>query len=301
MVVLKLFSIQSGVFLATLIWCAAAFADGQASGPVTWPEVLAQQAGPADLTVAYGAHPDQFGELRLPDAPGPHRVVVLIHGGCWLPDFDLVHVRPLAEAITALGLATWTIEYRRPAEGEQSWPNTFTDAAAALDKLRDLRAEYALNLDSVTVMGHSAGGQLALWLAARPTFAADHPLVQADPLPVQRVLALAPITDMVNYAQANQGCPLGARRVVGGLPDDYPERYRAVSPLANLAPGVRTDVVHAIEDRIVPILQSTALVERLNQLEGRAELHKLPAPAGHFDVLMADGEAWELIAELLTE
>lgn len=279
--------------LATLVTTLAA------AGPATWDQVIAQSAGPADAKVAYGDHADQFGELRLPAGDGPHPVLVLIHGGCWLPDFDLDHACPLAEVITGLGYATWTIEYRRPAEGEDGWPETFVDAAAALDHLAVLAGAYPLDLSDLTVMGHSAGGQLALWLAARPGFGADHPLVADNPLPVSRVLALAPITDLAAYAAVEQGCPAGARRVLGGRADEQPDRYRAVSPVDNLAPEVPVDLVHAVDDAIVPIIQSEAYAERLQAAGGRVGLHRLPSPAGHFDVLLTAGPVWEVLVEML--
>jgi len=287
--------------LMGLTLCSWAWADGPTDGPATWEQVISQPAGAADNVVAYGEHPDQFGELRLPEKPGPHPVVVLIHGGCWLPDFDLTHVRPLAEAITGLGWATWTIEYRRPSEGEDLWPATFNDVATALDKLPDLADSYHLDLGQIIVLGHSAGGQLALWLAARPGFDSDHPLNSSNPLRVQRVIALAPITDMAGYAEGERGCPLGARRVMGGGPEERAERYRAVSPQENPAPAIRTDLVHAIEDRIVPLDQSIRFSALIRELGGAATLHRLPPPAGHFDVLVTEGAAWSLIADLLTD
>lgn len=271
------------------------------AGPATWDQVTAQLAGPADVTSAYGDHPDQFGELRLPSAAGPHPVVVLIHGGCWLPNFSLDHARPLAEAITGLGYATWTIEYRRPAEGEHGWPETFIDAATALDRLSGLAVAHDLNLSDLTVMGHSAGGQLALWLAARPGFAPEHPLFAPDPLPVGRVLALAPITDLAAYGREEQGCPAGARRVLGGAPDEHPARYRAVSPVDNLPGPIRVDLVHADSDRIVPMDHSELFANRMNAAGGQARVHRLAPPAGHFDVLLTDGPAWRLLQSLLTD
>lgn len=272
-----------------------------ADGPASWERVLAQPASAAELTLAYGPSPDQFAELRLPAGDGPHPVVVVLHGGCWLPDFDLAHIRPLSEAITALGFATWNVEYRRPAAQDDGWPRTFADAAAALDALRALAGEHALDLDRITLLGHSAGGQLALWLAARPNFERDHLLFAPDPLPVERVLALAPITDMVAFAAGEQGCPAGARRVLGGSPDQWPERYRAVSPLHNLPGAVRIELVHAQEDRIVALDHSERYAKRLNTFDGQARLHRLAPPAGHFDVLLTDGAAWELIEALLTD
>ncbi len=277
---------------------AAAVAGAE---PASWEEVIAQSAGPADHVMAYGPHPDQFGELRLPPGSGPHRVVVMIHGGCWLPDFDLDHVRPLADAITALGFATWTIEYRRPVAGEDGWPDTFLDAAAGLDALRDLAETYSLDLEQITLLGHSAGGQLALWLAARSGLDVSHPLYAIQPLAVARVLALAAVTDLVDYAAEAEGCRAGARRVLGGTPEEQAARYRAVSPVENLPGPVRVELVHGDNDRIVPLRQSERFAEQANAAGGRVRLHRLPAPVGHFDVILPYGAGWALLQALLEE
>lgn len=276
----------------------AALCQGE---PASWEQVTAQTALPADVSKVYGADSDQFGELRLPVGRGPHPVVVLLHGGCWLPEFDLAHIRPLADAITALGYATWNVEYRRPGEHEHGWPKTFVDAAAALDALRNVAAAHKLDLDSITLLGHSAGGQLALWLAARPDFAPEHPLFAPDPLPVGRVLALAPITDLAAYAREEQGCPAGARRVLGGTPNEQPARYRAVSPVDNLPGPIRVDLIHADGDRIVPLDHSELFANRMNAAGGQARVHRLAPPAEHFDVLLTDGAAWRLLQALLTD
>lgn len=277
------------------ILCAPGWADA-----VRFEDVMLQPATPADMVVAYGAHPDQFGELRLPHGPGPHPVVVLVHGGCWMQAFDVAHIRPLADAITGLGYATWTLEYRRPDGRADPWPDTFVDVAMGLDELRELADEHALDLDGMTVLGHSAGGQLALWLAARPGFAESHPLHMNAPLEVARVLALAPIADMTGFAALDQGCNAGARQVVGGEPEQWPERFRAVSPIDNLPLGVRVELIHAIADPIVPWSQSTNFAEAFGAAGGEIELHRLDEPAGHFDVLLTYGGAWGLLEELLS-
>lgn len=269
------------------------------AAPASFEEVTIQPYTPADMVLAYGTHPDQFGELRLPHAAGPHPVVVLVHGGCWMPAFDLAHVRPLADAITGLGYATWTLEYRRPDSEQEGWPDTFMDVARGLDELRVVADEHGLDLAGLTVLGHSAGGQLALWLAARPQFEPDHLLYQPAPLPVDRVVALAPITDMAAYAQTDQGCNAGARGVVGGAPEDWPERFRAVSPADNLPFGAQVELVHAVNDRIVPLQHSEQFAERLAAAGGEVKVHTLAEPAGHFDVLLSYGEAWRLLEALL--
>lgn len=272
-----------------------------ADGPATWEQVMAQQASAADLTVAYGGRREQFAELRLPEGDGPHPMVVILHGGCWLPEFDLAHIRPLADAITGLGYATWNVEYRRPAEQEHGWPKTFLDAAAALDALPEVAGQFDLDLARITLLGHSAGGQLALWLAARPTFEPGHLLYASNPLPVERVLALAPITDLAAYASEEDGCPAGARRVLGGSPGEQPQRYRAVSPVDNLPGPVGVELIHADSDRIVPPDHSVLFSSRMNAAGGKARVHRLAPPAGHFDVVLADGAAWPLLQMLLED
>ena len=269
------------------------------AAPATFEEVLIQPSTPADMALAYGPHPDQFGELRLPHGTGPHPVVVLVHGGCWMEAFDVAHIRPLADAVTGLGYATWTLEYRRPDGTQDPWPATFADVARGLDELRELAEENALDLEGLTIVGHSAGGQLALWLAARPRFADDHPLYMPDPLAVTRVLALAPITDMAAFAVTDEGCSGGARRVVGGAPQDWPDRFRAVSPVDNLPLGTRLELVHAVNDRIVPLAQSEDFAQLFSTAGGEVVLHALAEPAGHFDVLLTYGEAWSLLERLL--
>ena len=270
------------------------------AAPASFDEVLMQPSTPADMVLAYGAHPDQFGELRLPHGPGPHAVVVLVHGGCWMEAYDIAHIRPLADAITGLGYATWTLAYRRPGGDADPWPHTFRDVAQGLDELRELVDEHALDLDNLTVLGHSAGGQLALWLAARGDFPEEHPLYLPDALPVRRVVALAPITDMVEFASVEQGCNAGARQVMGGAPEDWPERYRAISPVDNLPLGSRIDLVHARADRIVPLEHSENFAAALAAAGGQVELHTLAEPAGHFDVLLTYGAVWSLLEDLLT-
>ncbi len=284
---------------ALILWLAAVPSLSGWAAPATFEDVMIQPSTPADMALAYGQYPDQFGELRLPHGAGPHPVVVLVHGGCWMEAFDVAHIRPLADAITGLGYATWTLEYRRPDGRADPWPGTFVDVARGLDELRELAQEHALDLEGLTVLGHSAGGQLALWLAARPGFAETHPLYMPAPLEVARVLALAPIADMAEFAALDQGCNAGARRVVGGAPEEWPERFQAISPIDNLPLGVRVELIHATADPIVPWTQSATFAETFGAAGGEVELHDLDEPAGHFDVLLTYGAAWRLLEQLL--
>ena len=125
-------------------------------------------APPAEARISYGDDALQFGELRLPDGPGPHPVAIVIHGGCWLGEFDLTHIGTLAEALNEEGIAAWVIEYRRIGNPGGGWPGTFEDVARGADHLRKIAKEHPLDLDRVIAVGHSAGGHLALWLAWIP-------------------------------------------------------------------------------------------------------------------------------------
>ncbi|MFZ5785353.1 MAG: alpha/beta hydrolase family protein, partial [Acidobacteriota bacterium] len=117
-------------------------------------DLLALPRPPADLRVRYGEAPQHFGDLRLPAGRGPHPVVLLIHGGCWLAEYDLEHLSSLAAAFTSAGFATWSVEYRRLGDDGGGWPGTFEDAARAADALRALAADHPLDLSGVVAVGH---------------------------------------------------------------------------------------------------------------------------------------------------
>jgi acetyl esterase/lipase len=135
----------------------------------------------------------------VPKGEGPFPVFVVIHGGCWLNAFDYTYITRLAAWLTERGVATWTIEYRRLGDEGGGWPGTFLDVANATDKLRELAPKSMLDLTRVYTTGHSAGGQLALWLASRATLPGASALFRKDPLPIRGVLGLAAITDLAQY------------------------------------------------------------------------------------------------------
>ncbi|HTZ36296.1 MAG TPA: alpha/beta hydrolase, partial [Stellaceae bacterium] len=153
---------------------------------------LAAAPGPAPQRFAYGAEASQFGELWLPQAPaGPAPVAVLLHGGCWRASYGLDLMQPLAADLRERGVAVWNIEYRRLGESGGGYPGTFADVGAAFDALRGLAARYPIDLHRLAAIGHSAGGQLALWAAGRPRLPADSALKTPDPLAPGFVVTLA--------------------------------------------------------------------------------------------------------------
>jgi acetyl esterase/lipase len=156
----------------------------------------------ATARYAYGPDPEQFGDLYLPDTGDNHPLIVLIHGGCWRAQYGLAQLGRFCETFAALGVAVWSLEYRRLGNGG-GWPHTFLDVAAGADYVRVLANQHALDLDRVVAVGHSAGGHLALWLATRHSLPTNSPLATPKPLPLRGVVALAGIPDLVDAEQRN--------------------------------------------------------------------------------------------------
>ncbi len=218
------------------------------------PLLLLKEKTPApDYRLAYGTNELQFGELRLPKGAGPHPVVVLIHGGCWkaqLPGLDpratsLDLLRSLAAALADSGLATWNIEYRRVGNAGGGWPGTFEDIGRAIDFLRTISSQHSLDLRRVIATGHSAGGQLAFWAAARPRLSPSDALYTPKPLPLKAVIDLdGPIDLKTGAAFTEQFCGFPAiQEFMGGSATDHPERYRAGSANSFLPLGVQQEIV----------------------------------------------------------
>src|SRR5579885_1352845 len=179
------------LMFVTIAGCAAITAQS-----IQPAELWKQTVAPADRKLAYGKDALQFGELRLPKAEGPHPVVILVHGGCFvdkLPrrdprDTSFEPLRPLAAALAGAGVATWNLEYRRAGNPGGGWPGSFFDLAAGTDFLRTIAQANQLDLHRVVLVGHSSGGMLVYWLAARPKLPRSSPLYSNNPLHVKAVV-----------------------------------------------------------------------------------------------------------------
>ena len=248
---------------------------------------------PADPKISYGPGPLQFGLLRLPKGPGPYPVVVFLHGGCWLAQYDIAYVAELERAIADSGFAVWSLEYRRVGDDGGGWPGTFTDVARGADYLRVLAPQYGLDLTRVVASGHSAGAEFALWLAARRKIPATSEIYVANPLPIAGVLGLAPAPDL-DGLYTSGACGGVAGPLMGGSPAQHPERYAAASPM-QLAPiGVPQILVLGARD------QSWAPVGRSYFTRARAsgdtQIELVEAPeAGHLEFVEPKSSTWPVV------
>lgn len=265
---------------------------------LTAEDVVRMTAPTADHVLSYGSGDLEFGHLRLPEGPGPFPVILFVHGGCWLSEYDISHVGPLEVALADAGYAIWSLEYRRVGDDGGGWPGTFLDVARGADHLRAVARDFPLDLERVVAAGHSAGGQLALWLAARPKLAPESELYAADPLPVQGVVALAPAANLA--ALERQGvCEDVVDGLMGGPEEDYPERYAAASPMRLTPLGVPQMVVVGAHD------QAWGPSGRAYVGEARAagdEVELVQAPeSGHFEMIVPGTSTWPLVLDAFRE
>ena len=268
-----------------------------AGGPLA-PGDLARLPGrPPDRRVAYGPDASQWGELRLPAGAGPHPVAVLVHGGCFLASTATARdLWALADSLRAAGVATWNVEYRRIGEPGGGWPGTHADVGAALDHVRALARDLPLDTTRVVVLGHSAGGHLALWAASRARLPAGGPLHAAAPLRVRGAVNLAgpadPAADPAGYDRA---CPRPVLDALhGGARAAVPARWAAASPATRLPLGVPQLLVWGEHEAFVPRPLAESYVRAATAAGDRARLAVVPG-ANHFDLASPFSPAWPTV------
>ncbi|WP_299707949.1 alpha/beta fold hydrolase [uncultured Pontibacter sp.] len=290
--------------LYTLLFCLVSlshlFAQEQKPKLITWQDIAALPAPAAGMHLAYGTDSLQFGELRLPEGKGPFPVVVVVHGGCWLSQYNLQYMAHLSAALTEAGYATWNLEFRRVGDVGGGWPGTFLDVAQGTDHLKELAKQYPLDLKQVVVLGHSAGGHLALWLAARKQLSPKSELYVKKPLKVKGVVSLAGIADLENYAADKGSCNAAVPKLMGGMPAEVPYRYAQASPMRLLPLKIPQRLVQGVLDPIVPVEQATAYVSRAKSKGDAAEVVLLP-DTGHFDLVAPQSPAWAKVLESVRE
>ncbi len=248
--------------------------------------ILSTPPPPADVRLAYGSEPNQFGELRIPKGKGPFPLAMNIHGGFWRSKYDLAHAGHLCAALTAKGVASWNLEYRRVGNAGGAWPGTFDDIAAGFRFLPQISRRYQLDAGNIVVLGHSAGGQLALCLAAHEPTAT-------------RVICLAGVVDLqqaFNLHLSNDAVV----EFLGGKPNDVPEHYHDADPMRLPIQKASQVLLHGTHDDIVPPAFSRDYVEEKKKKGEHVTLIEIPQ-ADHFDLIDPHSKAWPLIEKAVAD
>ena len=261
-------------------------AAGSALGLAGCSSAVAQRDASVDR-VAYGQDPSQFGELYLPGRI-PLATVVVIHGGYWADGFVAEAMQPMCRTLQADGYAVWNLEYRRIGGGG-GWPATFEDVATGIDHLTTFDT---VDTSDVRLVGHSAGGTLAVWAASR----GDTTPGGASAVTVTRCISLAGVLDLTEASHLG----LGAGNVdllMGGTPAQVPENYAQGDPIQLVPAGCAVDCVVGADDKIVPREQSTAYVAAAAAAGAPASLHEVPGD--HSAMIDPTSEAWDTVGALI--
>ena len=264
---------------------------------MTWAQFLGQPQPQPQARIAYGPGAQQFGELWLPEGAGPHPLVVMIHGGCWTKSVAKLSImNAAAEDLRKRGAAVWNIEYRGVDEPGGGYPGTYEDVADALDRVGGFADEAHLSLDKVVVVGHSAGGHLALWAAARRKIASG-PLAGHGGLPISAVVDIAGLPNLATDTET--ACGASPVEAMAG-PARLGGRYGDTSPAHMLPLHVRQLVVVGREDETVPPAVSEAYVRLARNAGDRVDYRVLP-DAAHVEEIAPGAAGWDRIAPLIME
>jgi acetyl esterase/lipase len=247
---------------------------------VSAEDILSKPQPAPDEHVAYGADPNQFLEVRLPRVKGPHPALLNIHGGFWRAKYDLAHAGHLCEALRVAGVATFNTEYRRVGNAGGGWPGTFEDIRSAYRFVRQETSRFHLDVDKLVVMGHSAGGQLALCLAAH------------EPS-LRRVISLAGVVDL-KKAYALHLSNDAVVEFLGGKPDAVPEHYREADPMELSIPQAQQWLLHGREDDTIPSEFGRDYVTEKKKKGESVELLEIPR-AGHFELIDPVSDAFRQV------
>lgn len=288
----KPLALLSGAALAA---CAVSEApNSPGSGPdglMAWPDLLDRPRPRPSATIAYGDDPLQVVDLYLPRGAGPHPTAIMVHGGCWQTEIaDRTIMNWIAADLARRGIAVWNIDYRGVDRGG-GYPGTFQDAAAAADSLRVHAPRYDLDLSRLVATGHSAGGHLALWLAARPRLPQDSPLRTENPIPIHRVISLGGLPDLEEAARPpGSGCGTEViARISGG-------RYAETS-VPRLAPlGVEQVLINGRQDRIIPTAYAEGYARPMRAAGDDVRVRMIDR-TGHVELIAPETAAWAAAAE----
>jgi acetyl esterase/lipase len=282
------------ITLSSPVWAQnSSAASSSKSGLMTPQDLTSVPAQAPDQRVTYGTDPNQFAELRVPSGAGPHPVVVLVHGGCFKTYASFADLAAMGDALKGRGIATLNVEYRRVDQAGGGWPNTYLDVGHAVDHVRSLAKDHHLDLSRVVLVGHSAGGHLAMWTAARSRVPRGSALFMANPLTVRGVVDLAGPLDLTANIEGYEG--LCRDRVVtnlmGGTPAAMPERFAQASPMQLLPLGVPQVVVLGEHEEYVPLSLARTYVQAAERAGDQVRLMVIPG-VGHFEIASPRAAIW---------
>ena len=275
--------------------CAMTTTPPAAARPLmTWPDLTKRVHPVADATLRYGSDPLQVIDVWKPAGPGPHPVVLMVHGGCWQSEIaDRRLMDWIADDLRRDGIAVWNIDYRGVDRTGGGYPGTFQDVGAAADRLAREAAAYDLDTKRVVAVGHSAGGHLALWLAGRAKLPGGSVLRVPAPLRIAHVVSLGGLPDLeATAATPENGCGTEVvAKLTGVASAARPDVYADTSVPRLLPIGVAQDLVNGREDRIIPYGMATDYVAKAKAAGDRAALHTVPA-TGHVELIAPETPAW---------
>ena len=291
-----------GIVAGLVLTLVAACGPPARAAPISFVDLLSRPRQAPTKRIAYGPDPLQFGQLWSPAGPGPHPVVVMIHGGCWLASLPGVELMAyVAEDLRRRGFAVWNIEYRRVGSAGGGYPGTFQDVGRAIDHLRVIAARERLDLRHVVLVGHSAGGQLGLWAAARHRLPRRDRLFSQDPLPVAGVVSLAGIDDLAVFRAHGPGAcgePDTVDELVGATARRSVNVYADTSPAALVPIGARQAVISGALDPIVPVRFGHGYAAKAQAAGDAVQIMDI-AGAGHFELIDPASDAWRRIEPVI--
>lgn len=265
--------------------------------PMTWPDLTGRARPDPDHRFHYGPDSLQVVDLWLPPGvpPGRWPTILMVHGGCWQSAIADRRLMDWAAAdLRARGYAVWNIDYRGVDRDGGGYPGTFHDVAAAADLLRPHADDHCLDLSRVVALGHSAGGHLALWLAARHRLPPHSPLAGGDPLPIAHVVSLGGLPDLAAVVSSpDNGC---GTDVIAQLVGDRADRFADTSVPPLLPIGVPIDLINGCDDRIVPARMAPDFARRARERGDAVTLHDV-RDTGHVELIAPGTSAWRAVTE----
>lgn len=284
-------------YLASVLWLLVAGCAVDEPPPMTWADLKARPLPQPTQTLRYRDGPAGVIDVWLPDAEGPHPVVIMVHGGCWQKEIaDRTLMNYAAEDLRQRGLAVWNIEYRGVDEEGGGYPGTYTDVAAAIDLLAEAPDEMNLSLRHVLAFGHSAGGHLSVWAASRRNLPKTSPMYTDRPQPIDVVINSGGLADL--QASSPVTLPSCLAEIEDRLLAPSGAPYADTSPAELLPPSAIVYNVNGSEDGIAPPGLGETFTAKINTAGGSSAF-RLIEGAGHVELIAPGTKAFEVQAQIL--